>query len=233
MAGCNIIFTVNEMEIKILYEDKDIIVCLKPVGVLSEEGGMPELLSAGRNGEIFCVHRLDRAVGGVMVYAANGKSAAKLSAAVSSRELKKEYLAVVPDKLESDAGVMRDLLFKDSGKNRSYVVKRPRRGVKEAELRYELLERREGLALVRIELVTGRSHQIRCQFSSRGMPLLGDVKYGSQRRDCPIALWSCALGFNHPRTGREMSFSTPPGPGVWDGFDYISNMRAEAELRPE
>lgn len=189
------------------------------------------MLAEGREGSFFCVHRLDRAVGGLMVYARNEKSAGKLSAAIAGREMKKEYLCVVPDALTEDEGVMRDLLFRDSGKNKSFVVKRARRGVKEAELKYRLVERREGLALVRVELVTGRSHQIRCQFASRKMPLCGDVKYGSTARGCPIALWSASLGFSHPRTGKPMSFSALPEGGLWESFEHIRNTREAAESR--
>ena len=216
------------MKINLIFSDKDIIICEKPVGVLSEEEGMPKLLEENGCKHAYCVHRLDRAVGGLMVYAANGKSAARLSAAVSGREMKKQYLAVIPDKLEEDKGMMHDLLFKDSGKKRSYVVKRMRRGVKEAVLEYETLEKRGGLALLKIELHTGRSHQIRCQLSSRGAPLLGDVKYGSGYRDCPIALWSYALGFAHPGTGKPLAFSLLPKGGVWEGFEYIRSPAARA-----
>lgn len=220
------------MKINLIYRDKDIIICEKPVGILSEENGMPKLLEESGCGQVFCVHRLDRAVGGLMVYAANGTSAAKLSAAVSGREMKKVYLAVIEDKLVEDQGIMRDLLFKDSSKNRSYVVKRMRRGVKEALLEYSTLEKRGGLALLKIELHTGRSHQIRCQLSSRGAPLLGDVKYGSSRKDCPIALWSCALGFAHPRSGEPLSFSSLPKGGVWENFEFITGAKAEGEPSP-
>lgn len=198
------------MDLHVLYQDNDIILCVKPAGVLSEEDGMPELLRAqtGRQ-DIFCVHRLDRAVSGLMVYAGTKRSAAGLSAAIASGQLHKEYLAVVHGMPEL-RGTMRDLLFKDSARNKSYVVRRMRKGVREAELSYERLGTAGDLALVRVVLKTGRFHQIRVQFASRGMPLAGDVKYGSSLRDCPLALWSEALCFPHPVTGAEIHFRLPP-----------------------
>ncbi len=208
------------MEIKLLYEDRDIVVCIKPVGLLSEKGGMPDILANQCSAkEVYVVHRLDRAVGGLMVYAKNPAAAAKLSAAMSAGAFKKEYFALVHGRPDEEKGTMRDLLFKDSAKNKSYVVKRMRKGVKEAELEYTLLESKNGMSLVRIRLHTGRSHQIRVQFSSRGMPLVGDVKYGSVNKDCSIALWSAALSFPHPKSGEQMSFSaSPPDAFPWNKF---------------
>ena len=168
------------MDLNIRYKDSSLVLCLKPVGVESEGEGMPRLLEQQLGSPIFCVHRLDKAVGGLMVYARTKQAAAALSAAVARREMEKEYLCVVPGAPEPAQGLMRDLLYRDAAKNKSFVVKRPRRGVKEAELAYTLLERGPETALVRVALHTGRSHQIRVQFSSRAMPLLGDVKYGSR-----------------------------------------------------
>lgn len=188
-----------------------IIVCVKPVGVESENAGMPALLASqhGLN-EVYCVHRLDKGVGGLMVFAKTKFAASRLSAAVSSGEMKKEYLAVLLGKPKEDEAVLRDLLFRDSAKNKSYVVKRMRRGVKEAELAYKVLAVSEPLTLIRVKLHTGRTHQIRVQFSSRGLPLLGDVKYGSNVRSCPIALFSCALSFPHPQTCKPLHFEALP-----------------------
>ena len=119
---------------------------------------------------------------------------------------------------------MRDLLFRDKSRNKSYVVKRRRAGVKDAELEYDCVETAGDKSLVRISLHTGRSHQIRVQFSSRRMPLVGDVKYGSVYRDCPIALWSCTLSFTHPISGRVIHFERLPAPEhYWKEFDYIKN----------
>ena len=208
------------MDAVILHEDRDIVVCVKPVGTLSEKGGMPEILvQSCAAKEIYTVHRLDRAVGGVMVYAKTAEAAAKLSAAMGAGDFKKQYQAVVHGRPAEDSGVMRDLLFKDSAKNKSYVVKRMRKGVKEAELEYSVIESRADMSLVKITLHTGRSHQIRVQFSSRKMPLVGDVKYGSSRKDCNIALWSASLAFPHPKSGERMCFSAnPPEVYPWTEF---------------
>ena len=203
---------------EILFTDKDIIVCIKPVGMLSEEGGMPDKLREECNGEIYCVHRLDRAVGGLMVFARNKKAASALSALISGNGLEKDYLAIVPDKLAENKGIFEDLLFHDRQKNRSYVVKRERGGVKKAILEYEKLGCADSLALVRVHLITGRSHQIRCQFASRSMPLVGDVKYGSTVRDCDIALFSHHLSFTHPFTGEKLDFTAFPVGKIWSRF---------------
>ena len=218
----------GSMEIPILYRDRDIILCLKPVGVSSEAGGMPALLG----GEIYCVHRLDAAVGGLMVYARTKAAAAGLSRLIAERKLQKRYLALIQGRPEPERGEMRDLLFHDQAKNKTYVVKRSRRGVKEAELAYRLLERAGELSLVEILLKTGRSHQIRVQFASLGMPLAGDVKYGSRRRDCPIALWSAALRFPHPVTGKPVCLEAmPPLVQPWTDFsDYFITKEHENEI---
>lgn len=207
------------MKIPILYDDKNILVCLKPPGIVSEAGGMPELLSAQRGGPVWCVHRLDKAVGGIMAYAASRQSAAKLSALIAQGGLEKRYLAVVSGCPEEESGTLRDLLFWDRVKNKSYVVKRMRRGVKEAELKYRVLGSREGVSLLEIRLVTGRSHQIRVQFASRGMPLLGDGKYGSGVKNCNLALWSNSLRFPHPVSGEAMRFTAPP-PDVFPWTEF-------------
>ena len=212
------------MAIKILYEDKWLCLCIKEAGVLSEECGMPQLLKEQCGIEHFCVHRLDRAVGGLMVYARDSRTAGKLSALVSNREFEKEYLAIVHGRPENDSGIMRDLLFKDSAKNKSYVVDRMRKGVKEAELEYQLLNSSNDLSLVKIKLHTGRSHQIRVQFASRKMPLLGDVKYGSTNKDCNIALWSHRLSFKHPVSGKIIDIKEYPSASEpWAAFLGGSN----------
>lgn len=197
------------MSMNILYEDKALIVCQKPAGVLSE-GEMPALLCEQLSlKECFVVHRLDREVGGVMVFAKTKKAAAALSKSVQDKTLKKEYLAIVEGEVTPEKGEMRDLLFRDAKKNKSFVVKRERKGVREAVLDYEVLEVRENdsgmVSLVKIRLQTGRTHQIRVQFSSRKHPLVGDSRYGSRiKRD--IMLWSHRLTFPHPDTGEEMEF---------------------------
>ena len=208
------------MEIPLFYQDGRIAVCLKPVGADSETE-LPALLSRQLGVDrVFCVHRLDRAVSGVMVYALEQKSAAALSRQMGAGVFQKEYLAVVHGCPEAAEGTLRDLLFHDRRKNKSYVVTRKRAGVKEAVLDYRLLQSREGLSLLAVNLHTGRTHQIRVQFASRQHPLVGDVKYGSTRRDCPIALFSRALAFRHPVTEEELLFCAPlPGGFPWALFD--------------
>lgn len=216
---------------KILFEDKNIIVCIKEIGAASEESStenMPDLIRRHMNkptAYIGIVHRLDTAVGGVMVYAKTKEAAAKLSAQMQNGEFKKEYLAVVSGRPENDNGIYRDLLFKDSSKNKVFVVKNARKGVKQAELEYNILQtEKDGendISLVKIALKTGRSHQIRVQFASRKMPLLGDGKYGS-RYKCNIALFSTAISFIHPITNEELCFSTlPDNTFPFDKFDII------------
>ncbi len=196
---------------KILFEDKDIVVCIKERGILSQEGKegertMPLLLREELKSEIYPVHRLDKEVGGVMVYAKNKKSAASLSAQVSDRTMEKEYLAVIEGTPEEKEGELSDLLFFDKAKNKSFTVKKERRGVKKALLSYKVISEKDGLSLVRATLHTGRTHQIRVQFASRKMPLVGDRRYGSRKESGIIALWSCYISFMHPVTKEKMIF---------------------------
>lgn len=186
---------------EILYSDPEIVVCVKPVGMDSEHE-VPQALG----GEIYPIHRLDKNVGGVMVYAKKKTSAAALSKAVQEGTMVKEYVAMVHG-APPEAGDWEDLLWKDSAKNKVFVVKRERRGVKKARLEYKRL--REGeTSLVRIRLHTGRSHQIRVQFSSRGFPLVGDHKYGSRDEKSEPMLFSCCLTF--PYKGRTLRFEKLP-----------------------
>ena len=183
----------------VLFSDADIAVCIKPAGVLSQdagEGSMPDLLRKGLSvKEVFTVHRLDREVGGVMVYALNQRSAAFLSRAVQQRQLEKEYLAVLRGVPENAEAVLEDLLFHDKTKNKTYVVKRSRKGVKDAKLEYRTVSAAEERALVRVRLHTGRTHQIRVQFASRGLPLVGDGKYGGKEAGVSLGLWSAGWCF--------------------------------------
>ncbi len=195
---------------EILYSDTHIVVCIKPVGILSQadsSGGesMISELSKMYDCEIFPLHRLDKGVSGVMVYAKTKFAAAKLSQDIADRRFKKEYLAVVHG-VPAEEGVMQDLLFKDSRKNKSFVVDRKRKGVKEASLQYKLIKTDGQNSLVEILLHTGRTHQIRVQFSSRKMSLLGDKKYGASDEYKNIALFSYRISFNHPKTNEQMVF---------------------------
>ena len=190
---------------EILYSDKHIAVCVKPVG-LDSEHEVPEALKEALGGEIFPIHRLDKNVGGVMVYARTKQAAASLSKAVQEGTMVKEYVALVHG-TPPESGDWTDLLFKDSTKNKVFVVKKERRGVKKARL--EFLRLREGEnSLVRIRLHTGRSHQIRVQFSSRGFPLVGDHKYGARDSSPAPMLFSCKLTF--PHQGKTVSYEKLP-----------------------
>ena len=179
---------------EILYSDRDMAVCVKPVG-LDSELEVPAALKEILGGEIFPIHRLDKNVGGVMVYARTKQAAAELSRAVQGGSMVKEYVALVHG-TPPETGDWEDLLWKDSGKNKVFVVKRLRGGVKKARLEYRVLSAGE-CSLVRIRLHTGRSHQIRVQFSSRGYPLVGDHKYGARDDHTAPMLFSCALSFPH------------------------------------
>lgn len=214
--------------IKILYSDPQVVVCVKPVGVVSQcdgEEDMSALLRAELGGEFFPVHRLDRNVGGVMVFARTARAAASLSAQIQAGDFVKRYLAAVSGVPAPEEGEMCDLLFKDSRSGRSFVVDRARKGTKEARLVYRTLDSAEGKSLVLVRLFTGRTHQIRVQFASRQMPLLGDGKYGSRDKDCRIALWSYRLTFAHPSNGQPLGFCALPDLSAypWRLFDFENN----------
>lgn len=186
---------------EILFQDKDIVVCIKPVG-LDSEHEMPAALG----GEVFPIHRLDKNVGGVMVYARTKAAAAALSETVRDGSMVKEYVAKVHG-TPPESGDWEDWLFKDNRKNKVYVVKKQRAGVKKARLEYKLLAGGD-TSLVRVRLHTGRSHQIRVQFASRGFPLVGDHKYGSRDEAPAPLLYSCCLTF--PYQGKQVRFEALP-----------------------
>lgn len=191
----------------IIYSDQDIAVCIKPVG-LDSEVQVPSALKEALGGEIYPVHRLDLNVGGVMVYARNKSAAAVLSRTIQEGSMIKEYIAKVHG-TPPEKGDWEDFLWKDSRKNKVFVVKRVRGGVKKARLEFQRLTAAE-TSLVHIRLHTGRSHQIRVQFSSRGFPLVGDHKYGSRDREISPMLFSCKISF--PFKGKMQSFEAFP---VW------------------
>lgn len=214
---------------EILYSDRHIVVACKPRGVLSEgsdNGGMPALLKEALSGEIHTVHRLDRETAGLMVFARDGKSAGTLSAAMQAGEFCKEYAAVVHGVPAPPEGEMCDLLFRDAAKGKSFIVKRERRGVRLARLTYRTLATvsAEGapLSLVAVKLGTGRTHQIRVQFSGRRMPLFGDGRYGGRER-APLGLFARRLSFPHPQSGERMEFSLPL-PYEEEGFSYFAGL---------
>ena len=190
---------------EILYSDHDIAVCVKPVG-LDSERDVPAALQEALGGSLFPVHRLDKNVGGVMVYARTKAAAASLSKAIQDGAMIKEYVALVHG-TPPETGDWEDLLFKDNGKNKVFVVKRERKGVKKARLEFTRLTARDP-SLVRIRLHTGRSHQIRVQFASRGFPLVGDHKYGAKDEFPAPMLYSCQLTF--PYRGKIVRYSSMP-----------------------
>lgn len=208
---------------EILYCDEDIVVAIKPPRVLStdEPGGMPSLVrQALGTADVRTVHRLDRVVSGLMVLARNATAASELSRQIREGSFEKEYLAVVHGKPASSAGTLVDLLLRNKQEKKTYVVTEMVKGVQEAILNYQTIAATESLTKVRIQLITGRTHQIRAQFSSRELPLVGDRKYSLNEDNCEIALWSGMIGFQHPKTGKKMVFTVnPPSVYPWTEFE--------------
>ena len=202
--------------IEILYRDRDIAVVVKPVGALSERDGnkvsVPLLLEEALGGkpDIRSVHRLDKNVGGVMVWALSARAASKLTEDVKNGKVVKEYAAVVKGVPDPAEGEMLDLLYHDPSKNKTFVVKRERRGVRDAKLTYRVVGVKDGLSLVRVRLYTGRTHQIRVQFASRSLPLVGDGRYGDRGGGDKPMLFSFRLSFEHPVSGKPLSFTALP-----------------------
>ena len=198
---------------EILFDCPLFTVCVKPAGVSSEnngEGSAPAILKKQLGlREIYTVHRLDTVTSGVMVYAKTKEAAAAFSRQITDGCFEKQYLAVVHGEVSPKEAVLEDFLFKDSRKNKSFVVKRERKGVKRASLEYSVLETKNGLSLVKIRLHTGRTHQIRVQFSSRRHPVYGDGKYGASDNIPFIALHSHEISFIDPEKKERVSFSAP------------------------
>ena len=207
---------------ELVYQDRDIVVAIKPPRVLStdEPGGMPELVRAALgepNGDVRTVHRLDRVVSGLMVLARNAQAASELSRQIRDGEFEKEYLAVLHGYPDKDQARLCDLLLRDKRERKTYVVTELAKGVQEAILDYLVVGKCDGMSKVSIRLITGRTHQIRAQFSGRGLPLVGDRKYSLLEDDCEIALWSHKLAFFHPVSKMRMEFShQPPAVFPWD-----------------
>ena len=199
----------------IVYSDNRIFVCIKPNGILStdEPGGMPELIREQLGDSKACVrtvHRLDRVVAGLMVFARSAKASQILSDEIQQHQFTKEYVAVVHGVPSKSQGTFEDLLIRSKTDRKTYVTQTPGKGVQPAKLSYKVLQTIQDKTLVKIKLFTGRTHQIRCQFSSHGLALLGDKKYGVPDECENIALWSYHLAFNHPQTGDLMDFTAPP-----------------------
>ena len=202
-------------QFKIIHLDDSFAVCLKPARVLStdEPGGIPELVRQALGDEDACVrtvHRLDRVVAGLMVLARTPQAASELSRQIRDGEFGKEYLAVLHGHPAENTGTLTDLLLRNKPERKTYVVTEPGKGVQEAILDYEILDKTDAFSKVRIILRTGRTHQIRAQFSSRDLPLVGDRKYSLNEDCCEIALWSSKLTFRHPVTGDPLEFTAPP-----------------------
>ncbi len=212
---------------EILYQNANILVCIKPARVLStdEPGGLPELVREALGdpkADVRTVHRLDRVVSGVMVLARSANAASELSRQIREDQFRKEYLAVVHGRPENPEGTLHDLLARDKARRMTFVAEAPGKGVQEAALSYRVLEYANGMSLVRVRLHTGRTHQIRVQFSSRGMPLVGERKYAVWNDPCELALWSAKIGFYHPGTGEWVEFSKePPAVFPWTEFGKI------------
>jgi len=208
---------------ELIYKDRDIVVAIKPARVLStdEPGGMPELVRQAlgeTDGDVRTVHRLDRVVSGLMVLARSAEAASELSRQIREQSFEKEYLAVVHGTPEYDTGRFYDLLLRDKARKMTMVASGEGKGVQPASLKYRVLKKKNGLSRVRIQLETGRTHQIRVQFASRGLPLVGERKYSTLEDDCEIALWSYRLAFNHPKTGERLEFIKEP-PEVYPWTD--------------
>ncbi len=195
-------------QIPILWEDGDVVFVKKPSGIPSQSPGMPEILADRLGvGAVYPVHRLDREASGVMVYAKTKRAAAALSASIAEGGMEKEYLAMVQG-TPPPSGEMRDLLYHDPRRNKSFVVTRERRGVREAVLTYEVIRAEGAYSLTKIRLETGRTHQIRVQFASRGYPLRGDARYGGGKGE--MHLFSHRITVRHPVTGESVTVEAMP-----------------------
>lgn len=231
------------MELEILCMDSDLIAVKKPCGIVSEStpkgDGLPDVLSEllrkrGESPTLYPLHRLDRGVGGVLLLARTKTAAAKMTAEIASHHVQKEYLAIVHDRPPEASGELFDLLYHDRIKNKSYVVDRMRGGVKDARLRYGILNSADTddgeLTLLKIELLTGRTHQIRVQFASRRMPLWGDSRYG-RREQGNVALFCHRIAFLHPGTGKKVEISArPPTDFPWNLFEKQEKNSVESSF---
>ncbi|WP_195238363.1 RluA family pseudouridine synthase [Romboutsia sp. 1001285H_161024_C4] len=220
--------------IKVIYEDNHLLVVEKPVNILSQgddtnDKDMVNLLKQyvkekyNKPGNVYIglVHRLDRPVGGVMVFAKTSKAASRLSDQVRTKTLKKTYRAVIHGTMNKESDTLKDYLYKNKKTNMVSVVKKDHKEAKNAELSYKTLSTKEKFSLVEIDLKTGRPHQIRVQFSSRKHPLFGDQRYGQDVNKVgqQIALWSHKIEIDHPTTKERMEFvCEPPQEHPWNLF---------------
>ena len=223
------------MKLNVIYEDNHIIVVEKPCNVPSQADSTGDLdmitlvkqyikEKYQKPGEVYLglVHRLDRPVGGIMVFARTSKAAGRLSEAIRTNQFSKTYLAVVTGILQEKEGRLENYLWKDEALNKSMVVSKEKKGAKLASLSYEVIEEKDNLSLVKIHLETGRHHQIRVQFAHLGHPLYGDQKYGKDNLQKQIALWAYRLEFKHPTKEEIMQFECKPQKiGIWENFSHI------------
>lgn len=219
-------------KLNVLYEDEHLICVVKPYGVLSQGNEKTHSLcddisqylkDKGESGNVYVVHRLDKTTGGVMLFAKTKEMAAKMSVLVSEHKLHKTYYAVVCGALSHKSGALYDLLYHDKQKNKTYVVKRERKGVKEAKLCFVVHGTKtfcsQDVTKIEVLLITGRTHQIRVQFASRKHPLVGDKKYGSLVSNDTIALWSQKIDFVHPYTKEQIVISAQPDTEIFRLFE--------------
>lgn len=230
------------MEIDILYEDGQLLVCRKPAGVPVQSGkvgqkDMVSILRNYRNGKegdtyIGLVHRLDQPVQGVMVFAKTKMAAAGLSRQITDGRMKKQYLAVTCGKPMKKQGVLVDYLLKDGRTNTSSIVPEGTKGAKRAELRYRIIAETPGYALAEIDLLTGRHHQIRVQMTGAGMPLAGDRKYNlsdAGQTEKYVALAAHRLSFEHPVLKKEICFEGKPEGAIFKKFESFPEKTDECK----
>ena len=212
------------LSLSVFYQDEYLLVCEKPVGVSSESPGLPELASSQTGYNCFPVHRLDQGTGGVCVLAFSSDICARMQNLFRQEKVKKEYYAVVAGRPDASSGLYEDFLFHDRKSNKTFVVKRQRAGVKKAVCEWTLLStvffENQPLSLVRVSLHTGRTHQIRIQFGSRGYPLVGDRKYGSRMKADTPSLWASSISFPHPCDSSRLieASSSPKSAFPWNLF---------------
>ena len=211
------------MSLPLLFKDDSLVVCLKPVGISSESPGLPDMIRNQEGFPVFPVHRLDQTTGGVCVLARSSSVCTEMQRLFQLDQVIKEYLAVVSGTPDTDSGLFYDLLYHDQRTNKTFVVDKMRKGVKDASCEWSVLETVDSpdgrISLVRIRLHSGRTHQIRIQFASRKMPLVGDRRYGSRIRASVPALWSARICFPHPLSDQTIDVSSRPPDGFpWSCF---------------